>query len=57
MVGTDEDMLVEGSKVGIETGLSYSVDLLFKAMLLDSGNDARRRWPGSPAASSTRSHR
>lgn len=40
VVGTDEEMMVEGSKVGIETGLSYSVDLLFKAMLLGSGNDA-----------------
>jgi D-alanyl-D-alanine carboxypeptidase (penicillin-binding protein 5/6) len=42
VTGTDEDMAVEGSKVGIAAGLSYSVDLLFKAMLLDSGNDATR---------------
>ena len=40
VVGTDEEMIVEGSKVGIATGLSYTVDLLFKAMLIDSGNDA-----------------
>lgn len=40
VVGADEDVLVEGSKVGIAAGLSYSVDLLFKAMLVDSGNDA-----------------
>lgn len=40
VVGADEDVLVEGSKVGIAAGLSYDVDLLFKAMLVDSGNDA-----------------
>ena len=40
VVGTDEEVLVEGSKVGIATGLSYTVDLLFTAMLIDSGNDA-----------------
>jgi len=40
VVGTDEEVMVEGSKVGIAAGLSYSVDLLFKAMLIDSGNDA-----------------
>lgn len=40
VVATDEEMFVEGSKVGIHAGLSYTVDLLFKAMLVDSGNDA-----------------
>ena len=40
VVGTDEEMFVEGSKVGVAAGLSYSVDLLFKGMLIDSGNDA-----------------
>lgn len=40
VLGSDEAVLVEGSKVGIEGGLSYTIDLLFKAMLLQSGNDA-----------------
>lgn len=40
VVGSEEAMRVEGSKVGIEGGLSYSVDLLFKALLMQSGNDA-----------------
>lgn len=40
VVGSEEAMRVEGSKVGIEAGLSYSIDLLFEALLMQSGNDA-----------------
>lgn len=40
VVGTPEAAAVEGSKAGIDPGLRYSVDLVFKAMLLQSGNDA-----------------
>lgn len=40
VVGSAEAMAIEGSKVGIEAGLLYSVDLLFKALLMQSGNDA-----------------
>lgn len=38
--GSQDAASVEGSKVGIEANLSYSVDLLFTALLLQSGNDA-----------------
>jgi len=40
VVGSDEAAAVEGSKAGIYPGLTYSLDLVFKAMLLQSGNDA-----------------
>lgn len=40
VVGAPEAAAVEGSKAGIDPGLQYSVDLVFKAMLLQSGNDA-----------------
>lgn len=40
VAGSQDAAAVEGSKVGIEAGLSYSVDLLFTALLLQSGNDA-----------------
>lgn len=36
----DEDIAVEGSKVGITTKMRYSVEDLFLGMLLASGNDA-----------------
>lgn len=40
IIGTPAAAAVEGSKAGIHPGLRYSVDLVFKAMLLQSGNDA-----------------
>jgi D-alanyl-D-alanine carboxypeptidase (penicillin-binding protein 5/6) len=40
--GSADDAAVEGSKVGIDPGLTYTVDQLFKGMLLMSGNDAAR---------------
>jgi D-alanyl-D-alanine carboxypeptidase (penicillin-binding protein 5/6) len=40
VAGSQDAAAVEGSKVGIEVGLSYSIDLLFTALLLQSGNDA-----------------
>lgn len=40
VVGTDEAAAVDGSKAGIDPGLKYSIDLVFKAMMLQSGNDA-----------------
>ncbi|MGY1602641.1 D-alanyl-D-alanine carboxypeptidase family protein [Geodermatophilus sp. SYSU D00815] len=38
--GTPEDENIEGSRVGIVTGGQYRVDLLFLALILQSGNDA-----------------
>jgi D-alanyl-D-alanine carboxypeptidase (penicillin-binding protein 5/6) len=38
--GTVEDEAVEGSKVGLVHGGQYSVDLLFRALIMQSGNDA-----------------
>ncbi|MGY1807129.1 D-alanyl-D-alanine carboxypeptidase family protein [Blastococcus sp. SYSU D00669] len=38
--GTPEDENIEGSRVGIVTGGRYTVDLLFKGLVLQSGNDA-----------------
>jgi D-alanyl-D-alanine carboxypeptidase (penicillin-binding protein 5/6) len=37
---TDVDASVDGSKVGLVPGMSYSLDTLFTAMLVVSGNDA-----------------
>jgi D-alanyl-D-alanine carboxypeptidase (penicillin-binding protein 5/6) len=36
----DTDVLVDGSKVGLVPGMSYTVSKLFTAMLVVSGNDA-----------------
>lgn len=41
-VGTAADALAEGSKVGVDPGLTYTVDQLFQGLLLMSGNDAAR---------------
>jgi D-alanyl-D-alanine carboxypeptidase (penicillin-binding protein 5/6) len=38
--GTAEDERVEGSRVGLVQGGRYSVELLFQALILQSGNDA-----------------
>lgn len=38
--GTVEDEAIEGSRVGLVHGGQYSVDLLFRALVLQSGNDA-----------------
>jgi D-alanyl-D-alanine carboxypeptidase (penicillin-binding protein 5/6) len=38
--GTTEDEAIEGSRVGLVRGGRYSVDLLFRAMVMQSGNDA-----------------
>jgi serine-type D-Ala-D-Ala carboxypeptidase (penicillin-binding protein 5/6) len=38
--GTVEDEAIEGSKVGLVHGGQYSVDLLFRALIMQSGNDA-----------------
>jgi D-alanyl-D-alanine carboxypeptidase (penicillin-binding protein 5/6) len=40
VVGTVEDENVEGSRVGIVAGGRYPVQLLFQALVLQSGNDA-----------------
>src|SRR4051794_16976547 len=40
VVGTTEDENIEGSRVGIVNGGSYSVALLYRALMLQSGNDA-----------------
>src|SRR3954452_23605445 len=40
VVGTTEDENIEGSRVGIVNGGSYSVALLERALMLQSGNDA-----------------
>jgi D-alanyl-D-alanine carboxypeptidase (penicillin-binding protein 5/6) len=40
VVGTTEDENIEGSRVGIVNGGSYSVALLDRALMLQSGNDA-----------------
>lgn len=37
---TPEDAAVDGTKVGIDPGASYTVDQLFHAMLMSSANDA-----------------
>jgi serine-type D-Ala-D-Ala carboxypeptidase (penicillin-binding protein 5/6) len=38
--GTVEDEAIEGSRVGLVHGGHYSVDLLFRALVMQSGNDA-----------------
>jgi D-alanyl-D-alanine carboxypeptidase (penicillin-binding protein 5/6) len=38
--GTVEDENIEGSRVGLVRGGQYSVDLLFRALMMQSGNDA-----------------
>ena len=38
--GTVEDEAIEGSRVGLVRGGQYSVDLLFRALVMQSGNDA-----------------
>ncbi|GAB4080448.1 D-alanyl-D-alanine carboxypeptidase [Modestobacter muralis] len=38
--GTAEDEAVEGSRVGLVRGGQYPVDLLFRALVMQSGNDA-----------------
>jgi serine-type D-Ala-D-Ala carboxypeptidase (penicillin-binding protein 5/6) len=38
--GTAEDESVEGSRVGLVQGGRYSVELLYQALILQSGNDA-----------------
>jgi D-alanyl-D-alanine carboxypeptidase (penicillin-binding protein 5/6) len=40
VVGTEDDMRVDGTRVGIVPRGHYSVDLLFQSMLMVSGNDA-----------------
>jgi D-alanyl-D-alanine carboxypeptidase (penicillin-binding protein 5/6) len=40
VTGTVEDEAVEGSRVGLVHGGQYSVDLLFRALVMQSGNDA-----------------
>jgi D-alanyl-D-alanine carboxypeptidase (penicillin-binding protein 5/6) len=40
VAGTTEDENIEGSRVGIVNGGSYSVALLYRALMLQSGNDA-----------------
>nr|WP_179722302.1 serine hydrolase [Petropleomorpha daqingensis] len=40
VVGTTEDENIEGSRVGIVNGGSYPVALLYRALMLQSGNDA-----------------
>ncbi|MGY1988311.1 D-alanyl-D-alanine carboxypeptidase family protein [Blastococcus sp. SYSU DS0669] len=40
VVGTEEDERVEGSRVGLVAGGQYPVPLLFRALVLQSGNDA-----------------
>jgi D-alanyl-D-alanine carboxypeptidase (penicillin-binding protein 5/6) len=40
VVGTVEDENIEGTRVGIVAGGRYSVQLLFQALMLASGNDA-----------------
>src|SRR4051795_7767819 len=40
VVGTTEDENIEGSRVGLVQGGSYPVSLLFRALVLQSGNDA-----------------
>lgn len=40
IVGKYEDAAIEGSKVGVHPGLTYSVELLFQGLFLASGNDA-----------------
>ena len=39
-VARDQDVRAEGSQVGIVAGATYSVDDLFNALFLESGNDA-----------------
>jgi len=38
--GTTDDEAIEGSRVGLVHGGAYSVDLLFRALVMQSGNDA-----------------
>jgi len=40
VVGTTDDENIEGSRVGIVDGGTYSVALLYRALMLQSGNDA-----------------
>jgi D-alanyl-D-alanine carboxypeptidase (penicillin-binding protein 5/6) len=40
VAGTTEDENIEGSRVGIVNGGQYTVALLFRALILQSGNDA-----------------
>jgi len=40
VVGTAEDENIEGSRVGLVQGGQYPVSLLFRALILQSGNDA-----------------
>jgi D-alanyl-D-alanine carboxypeptidase (penicillin-binding protein 5/6) len=39
-VGRDQDTTIEGSRVGMVTGATYTVNDLFYGMFLESGNDA-----------------
>jgi D-alanyl-D-alanine carboxypeptidase (penicillin-binding protein 5/6) len=40
VTGTTEDENIEGSRVGLVNGGQYPVDLLFRALVMQSGNDA-----------------
>jgi D-alanyl-D-alanine carboxypeptidase (penicillin-binding protein 5/6) len=40
VTGTTEDENIEGSRVGVVNGGQYTVGLLFRALMLQSGNDA-----------------
>ncbi|SOC49011.1 D-alanyl-D-alanine carboxypeptidase (penicillin-binding protein 5/6) [Blastococcus aggregatus] len=40
VAGTPEDEQAEGSRVGLVTGGQYPVEFLFRALMLQSGNDA-----------------
>jgi D-alanyl-D-alanine carboxypeptidase (penicillin-binding protein 5/6) len=44
---TYDDAVVDGSKVGIVPGMKYTVDKLFTAMLVVSGNDAANALAGA----------
>lgn len=53
---TSEDAAIEGSKVGLDPGLSYTVDELLAGLMLSSGNDAANalaRANGGMAATTT----
>ena len=53
VTGTTEDENIEGSRVGIVAGGQYTVGLLERALMLQSGNDAAnalaRAFGGVPA--------
>lgn len=54
VAGTADDAAVEGTKVGVNTGGTYTVNQLLHGLLMHSGNDAAyalaRQLGGMPAA-------